>query len=188
MSLLSEAISSDSGISAAAKYLIDKVGPFFEMPLTGDTDRVREFQIERRIGELEALLYRIPPSPSATHRLRYLVDQLFGFAQEAGVPLGDDDSFRNWIDRHGTLEDKVMETVFEIDPIVESTFSMPGREVQELSAIRRNLLLNHTIYADLLDTMVSGGPGSEEELNAFEQAIATNLKKARRVIGTFGGY
>ena len=50
MSLLKEAIKSDSGLAPAAKYLIDTVAPFFEMPLTGDTDKVHDFQVGRLIG------------------------------------------------------------------------------------------------------------------------------------------
>ena len=185
MSLLTDAVKNDSGLAVAGKYLIDVVAPFFEMPLTGDTQKVHDFQLQRRIGEMEALIYRIPPNPSGIHRMRYLAEQLIDFAVETGVPLGSDDAFRRWVLKNGTLEDKVMATVCEIDIMVETAFNIAGREVQALGAIRKNLLVNFTILEDLQQMMMSGGPGSEEELDAFELAVKTNLEKGRRILDNY---
>ena len=184
MSLLNEAIKSDSGLFVAAKYLIDVVAPFFEMPLTGDTQKVHDFQLERRIGELEALIFRIAPSPSGLHRTRYLSEQLMEFALESGAPLGSDESFVAWVMKNGSLEDRVMETAFEIDLLLDSAFNV-STEVQEISAIRKNMLVNFSIFQDLQQVMMSGGPGSVEELEAFEKAVETNLTKARKILGSF---
>ena len=184
MSLLKDAAISDSGLAVAAKYLINVTGPFFEMPLTGDTDKVRNFQLARRIGELEALIYRVTPSPSNLHRMRFLLEQLLAFALESGVPLGDDDAYSRWVMRNGTLEDMVMHTAFEIDRFLDTAFNAPI-QVQQLPVIRKNLLVNFTILEELQETMMSGGPGSQEELEAFELAVNSNLEKARNILDSF---
>lgn len=185
MSLLKDAIASDSGVAPAGKYMIHVVAPFFEMPLTGDTDKVRDFQLQRLIGELEALIYRIPPSPGNTQRMRFIAQQLFDFAYETGVPLGGDDDFTEWLLKNGTQEDVVMETVFEIDRFLDSALTMVTSDTQTLQSIRKNLLVNFNILQDLQEMMMSGGPGSEEELEAFEKAVGTNLKQGRRILDSF---
>lgn len=185
MSLLQDAINSDSGMGAGAKYLLNVVEPFFEMPLTGDTDKVRDFQLQRLLGELDALIFRLPPNPSNNQRMRFIAQQLISFAHESGVPLGSDERFLRWVQRNGTQEDIVMETVFEIDRFVDSAYTMVSGQVQELQSIRKNLLVNFNILQDLQEMMISGGPGSTEELEAFETAVDTNLNKARTILDSF---
>ena len=185
MYLLEEAIKSDTALAVAAKYLMEVVRPYAHMPLTGDTDDVEDYQLPNRIKELETLIFRLPPTPSGNVRIRYVAEQLFGYALDSGTPLGDEKDFSRWVDEHGTLEDRVMETVFEIDLALSGSFSMIGPEIQSLGTIRRNLLLNHTIYAERLSEMISGGPGSQEELNAFLEAINNNLTKARTILLNF---
>lgn len=188
MSLLINAIENDSGLAVASKYLIHVVAPFFEMPLTADTAKVHSFKLENIVDELEALVYKIPPSPSSTIRMRFLAEQLTGFANESGVPLGSDDSFITWVTKNGTLEDKVMETVCEIDLFLGQSFSMGGTQISQLQAIQKNLLVNFNILQDLHQTMILGGPGSNEELEAFELAVKTNLKKGRDILDSFDYY
>jgi hypothetical protein len=36
--------------------------------------------------------------------------------------------------------------------------------------------------------MISGGPGTAEELDAFETAVEANLKNARRILNAFDFY
>jgi hypothetical protein len=188
MALIHDAIKNDSGLVVAAKYLLNRVAPFFEMPLTGDTDKVRDFELGDLIGELEALVFRIGPSPSATLRMRFLADQVTSFAAESGAPLGTGESFVKWVLQNGTPEDRVMETVFEIDLFLDQAYSMVGTDIQILESIRKNLLINFNILQDLQEMMISGGPGTAEELDAFETAVEANLKNARRILNAFDFY
>ena len=188
MSILIDSIKNDSGLAVAAKYLIHVVAPFFEMPLTADTEKVHSFKLGQLIGELEALVYRIPPRPSSTARMGFLAGQMVDFAGDSGVPLGSDDSFITWVLKNGTLEDKVMETVCEIDLFLARSFSMGGVQVSGLKSIRKNLLVNFNILQDVQQTMILGGPGSNDELEAFELAVNTNLDKGRNILDSFDYY
>lgn len=185
MSLLEDAIKSDTGLAVGSKYLLNVVEPFFEMPLTGDTDKVRDFQLQRLLGEIDALIFRLPPNPSNNQRMRFIALQLISFARESGVPLGSDDNLVKWVQKNGTQEDVVMETVFEIDRFIEGAYTMVSGQVQELQNIHKNLLVNFNILQDLQEVMILGGPGSAEELEAFEKAVETNLIKARNILDSF---
>lgn len=185
MPLVSEAIQSDTALAPAMKYLIAVVAPFFEMPLTGDTDKVREFELGKLIGEAEALIYRLPPSPSNNQRMRFIAGQITDFAAESGAPLGSDDSFTEWIRKNGTDEDKVMAVVFELDRFLEGAYTMGGSQVAEAQSIKKNLLVNFNILQDLQQTMILGGPGSQDELDAFNAAVDANMGKARRLLDSY---
>jgi len=182
--MINEILNNDKALSVFARYLLESIAPYLDHPLTGTSDAMLDFRVAENIGELRAYL-RFDFNPGSIFRMRQIASELLEFVRQSGTVMIDFKMFRDWVDHNATVEDRVEEIVFEIENAIQDMTTVMTPEVKKLQSIHKNVQVNLAIYLDLLQMVLSGGPVSDEELNAFFSSIDHNCKQARDILAGF---
>lgn len=169
----------------AVRYLIDKVSPYVETPLIGDSEALEEYRIEKALGELRHILTLPEIAKSLEPRLRHLADGVLGYADTVGLAVDDPRLVRAWVYLFIPLEEQAEYTWWEIDRLVAEHAYIPMREIGALETIGKRIIMNLNIYMEIKSMALSGGDVSQEEILSFEQAIVGQMAKAREIIQNF---
>jgi hypothetical protein len=169
----------------AVRYLIDKVAPFAESPLTGDSESMDEYRIGRTLAELRGLL-ALPEIPKSSEpRLRFLADAAAGYAATVGVPVDRAASVRAYVYLFVPLEEQAEFTRWEIARVQALHGLTPTMELKTLDSLGKRLQMNLNIYMEVKAMALSGGEVSQDEILAFEQAILHQMQQARVIVRAF---
>jgi hypothetical protein len=183
--MIAEMLANPVVARTAVRYLIDKVAPFAESAITGDSESMDEYRIGRTLAELRGLLAQPEILPSMESRMRFLADAAVGYAKTLGLPIDRPNSVRAYVYLFVPLEEQADYTLWEIDRVLAAHGMTPTQELKTLESLGKRLTMNLNIYMDVKSMALSGGDVSQEEILSFEQAIVQHLQRARVIVRAF---